>query len=169
MGSLSCSSLFGQADDVTDLSYAIVASKKGVERKYKSGSRLLIKYSNGHSAQKARGYFAGVEDGKIMMLSKKSARVYPSISPDSILLIRRIRPTQRIIFAAAGLTLIGTGTVVLDNASNSSGISGAAVLVIPVIGAGVYFLYAVPISLLIEKLNEKKKIKGWTYSIERLK
>ncbi len=166
---LSGTSVFAQITEQPDLAYVIVASKNGIERKYKAGTRLLIKYNNGNSKQKARGYFAGVEEEKIAIFSKKATGKAILISPDSVLLLRKIRPTQRIIFATIGMTLIGGGAAILDKASNTSGNSGAAVLIIPVIGAGVYFLWAVPVSLLIEKINEKKKDKGWTFLIKRLK
>ncbi|MBI5372101.1 MAG: hypothetical protein HZA79_08755 [Sphingobacteriales bacterium] len=161
---LSGSSVFAQPD----LAYVIVAGKNGSERKYEAGERLFIKYNGSHSIQKARGYFAGVTDGKIAILSKRTSGETALISADSILLLRKIRPGQRVFFAATGIALTGGGAVLLDRASNTSGNSGATILVIPVIGAGVYFLWAIPVSLLVEKLNEKRKSKGWAFSIRKL-
>lgn len=165
--SLLDTSVIAQTIDQPDLAYFIVASKNGTERNYKTGKRFLIKYKSGSSAQKTRVFFAGVSEGKIAMLPKTTSNEVVLIPPDSILLLRRIRPTQRIIYAAAGITLIGTGTAILDNVGNASGNSGAAVLIIPVIGAEVYFLCAVPVSLFFEKIFEKKRSSGWTFSIQR--
>lgn len=141
---------FAQTTEPSGFSYAIVAGKNGIERRYNVGSKILLKFTSDSSIQKARGYFAGITNGKIAILSKKISKEAALISADSILLLRRIRPTQRIIYAAGGVTLIGTGAAILDKAGNTSGNSGAAVLIIPVIGAGVYFLCAVPVSLFFE-------------------
>lgn len=145
--------------------YAIIASKNGSERIYKPGTRFFIKHSIDHSTQKVRGYFAGVAEGKIAILSKKRAKETMLICADSILLLRKIRPGSRILFSSIGAALIGGGAAILDNASGAN--SGAGVLVIPVIGAGVYFLCAVPISLMIEKVNEKTIAKEWKFEIRK--
>jgi|GEM_PF-5133911 len=164
---LSGCSVIAQTTEQPDLTYVIVASRNGIEQEYKTGTRFLIKFKSDSSIQKTRGFFAGVSEGKIVMLPKKTSNEVVLIPPDSVLLLRRIRPTQRIGYAATGITLIGVGAAVLNRAANTSGSTGAAVLVIPVIGAGVYFLCVIPITLVIEKLYEKKKTNGWTFSIRQ--
>ena len=55
---------------------------------------------------------------------------------------------------------------VLNNNDNTPGSARRDALIIPVIGVGVYFLCAIPVSLFIEKIGEKKKANGWVFKIE---
>lgn len=86
----------------------------------------------------------------------KSLNFYRSI-------VKRIRPNRRIIYGVIGTTLVGAGAAIIGTGGTSPASAMKDALIIPVIGVGVYFLYAVPASLLFEKINEKKRSKGWKF------
>jgi hypothetical protein len=160
---------YAQKDNPSDFSYVLLASKNGTKRIYKPGIRVLIKYASDSAEKKVRGYFAGVQDGKFAVIRKREAMEPILVPVESIMLLRKIRPGQRIFYAAAGVTLISIGAAIIDKAGDSSGSAWAGAIIIPAIGAGVYFLCAVPISHLFERINEKRANRGWTFSIRQQK
>jgi hypothetical protein len=146
---------------------ALVASKNGYEKRYRPGTRLCIKYGNDSSTQKTRGIFTDVVDGKIVIAFKKKSKVQVVIPVEDITMLRKIKPGKRILYAAAGTALVAGGAAVIEQSGNSAGSGMATALVIPVIGAGVYTLCAVPVSLLFEKMGEKKRSSGWSFSVQQ--
>src|ERR1044071_1588200 len=154
-------------DSIPDFSYRLITLKNGIEKLYKPGTRLFLKYGNGSSPQKIRGIFAGVMDGKIAIIRKKKSKEQILIPVEDIILVRKIHPGKRIIFGAIGAVLITGGAAIIENTEDSPGGAWTAALVIPVIGAGVYFLCVVPASLVLEKLSEKKRSDGWSFRVQK--
>lgn len=156
-------SAFTQSID-TGSSYVLVATNNASHNVYKQGARFFIRYSNGETGKKVRGVLTGFSDTEIVISTFSDLNNKTTIPIDSITKLRRINPRARLAFGIAGTALISVGAAVINN-SSGSGFKDA--LIIPVIGAGSFLLYVVPISLLIEKLNEKTKTGGWTFSIEK--
>lgn len=156
-------------DSIPNVSYTIVASKNGIEKLYKPGTQLFLKYDKGSLLQKVRGFFSGVIDSNIVITHKKKSKGRILIPVEDIILLRKINPGKRIIYGAIGTVLVGGGAAIIDKAGNTPGTAMGGALLIPVIGAGVYFLCAVPVSLLLEKMFEKKVKNGWALSIEQYK
>ncbi|MDB5232585.1 MAG: hypothetical protein JWN76_3390 [Chitinophagaceae bacterium] len=156
------SSLSAQ-DGIPHYSHTIIASKNGIEKIYKLGSRLFITYQNGSDQQKLRGYFTGVTNGKIAIARKKKTSEEILIPVENITVLRKINPGKRIIYGAVGTALVAGGAAIINKRSNSPGAGMRDALIIPIIGVGVYSLCVVPATLLLEKLSEKKRSSGWTF------
>ena len=149
-----------------DSSYKLIAVKDNFRKTFRTGTKFFVKFYNDSSVQKYRGVFTGITNDKIIITTHKKEKVL-LILPENILLLRKIKPVSRIIYAGVGTILVTSGAIVLNNSGNTpaSAIQGA--FLIPVIGIGTYFLFAIPASLLIEKLGEKKKVDGWAFKIEK--
>ena len=141
-----------------DSSNTLIAAKNNFQKVYKPGTKFYLKFRNDSSVQKCRGVFTGITNGEINITHKKEKTFL--ILPENILLLRKIKPGSRIIYAGIGTALVTAGAAVLNNDDETSGSAMRGALIIPVIGVGVYFLCAIPVSLLIEKLGEKKKADG---------
>jgi len=161
-------SLLAQTNETKFWDYVIVARKKEIVKTYKPGTKLFLSYFDRSGVQKIKGYLSRAIDNNITILPRKKSNEEVTIAVDSIVVLRKIKPSQRISFSVIGSILIGTGAILMDKAGDSpSGAMGSALL-IPVIGAGVYFLFSIPFSLMIEKVSERKKKDGWEFSIRRL-
>jgi hypothetical protein len=156
--------LFAQTDN-TDSSYKLVAVKNNFQKVYATGIKFFLKFHNDSSVQKCRGVFTGITNGGIIITTHKKGKTF-LILPENILLLRKIKPGSRIIYAGIGTALTVGGAAVINSKDNTPGSAMRDALIIPVIGAGVYFLCAIPVSLLIEKIGEKKKVNGWIFKIE---
>lgn len=155
---------FSFAQDISLRSKAIlIASRNGAEEVYTIGTKLVLKYKDSLSVKRIRGRFSGSWENKIL-ITKGNRNKY-EVFVDSIVMLRKIHPIRRIVFAAIGTALIGGGAAILDKGgdSPSSAIRGA--FIIPVIAIGVLFVYTVPASLILEKVNENRKIRGWKFSL----
>lgn len=143
----------------------LIASRNGAEEVYTIGTKLVLKYKDSLSVKRIRGVFSGSWGEKIL-ITKGNRNKY-EVFVDSIVMLRKIHPIRRIVFAAIGTALIGGGAAILDNGgdSPSSAIKGA--FIIPFIGIGVYFICAVPASLILEKVNENRKSRGWKFSLHQ--
>ena len=156
---------FAQAESRPDLSYRIVASRFGQDVYYSPGTRLCIKYKRGQSEIKERGYFAGVLNDKIILTPDKVGSYRIAIPPEDIIYLRKIRPLKRVIAGASGVAMITGGLLVFESIVSSSQTMGAALIGFPLVIAGVVFIYYVPVSLIFEKINERKRINGWEFRL----
>ena len=147
-----------------DYSYKLIAAKNNFQKVYTTGTKFCLKFYNDSSVQTCRGVFTGITNGEIIITTHKKEKLF--ISPESILLLRKVKPGSRIIYAGIGTALVAGGVAVLNNNDNTPGSARRDALIIPVIGVGVYFLCAIPVSLVIEKIGEKKKANGWIFKIE---
>jgi hypothetical protein len=132
---------------------------------YKVGKRLAIEYNIDSFTQRVKGMLAGAKNGSIMIGAKgvnKSTAVIPIAD---ISMVRKVHPQRRVAFGIIGTALVAGGTAILGSAGNSPGSAMRNALVIPIIGIGSYFLFAVPVSLMVEKLSEKKQKNGWKFEI----
>jgi hypothetical protein len=146
-------------------SYKLVAAKGNFQKVYTIGTKFFLKFYSDSSIQKCRGVFTGLTNDEIIITAHKKGKAF-LILPDNILLLRKIKPGSRIIYAAIGTALVAGGSAVINNENNTPGAAMRDALIIPVIGAGVYFLCAIPVSLFLEKIGEKKKAMGWVFKIE---
>lgn len=142
----------------------LVASRNGAEEVYTIGTKLVLKYKDSLSVKRIRGVFSGSFEGKVL-ITKGNKNNKVLISVDSIILLRKIHPIRRIVFAAIGTALIGGGAAILDNGGDTPGSAIGGAFIIPVIGLGVLFVYTVPASLILEKINENRKSRGWKFSL----
>ena len=151
-----------------DLSYELVALQKGAETTYRPGARLFLKYNNDHSTKTCRGTFAGIKDGGIVITNKrKTAEIL--ILPQDITLLRRIRPGSRLIFGGIGTAMLIGGTAGLDNGGSNHVSSLRTAGAIAFIGTGVFVLLAIPVTLFVEKISEKKIVNGWKFEVRKQK
>jgi hypothetical protein len=149
-----------------DLTYELVASQKGTETTYKPGSKLFLKYNNDHSAKKCRGIFAGIKDGEIVIMNKrKDTEIL--ILPRDITLLRRIRPGSRLILGGIGTAMVVGGTAGVDNAGSTHASSLRSAGAIAFVGVGVFVLLAIPVTLFVEKVSEKKIVNGWKFEVRK--
>lgn len=159
---------YAQSAKAGDSSYILKAYKKTDSVNYRLGTRMVLIYNNGAASLKARGVFVGVYDSALIISRNARSSVKTLIAVDSITRLRKINPNARFAFAGTGIALVAVGSAILDNESNNgegSAIKGAFGIVI--IGAGAFCIYAIPGSLLIEKLKEKNKSNGWMFSLEK--
>ena len=152
---------------IPDLSYSIVASKNGMENYYKPGTQLLIKYKDNSGERKIRGFYSGESGGDIVIKHRKKDVAKTVIIVDSITVLRRIKPGKRIFYGAIGTLLVGGGAALLDNEGNTPGSAMRGALIIPVIAVGVFIICAVPVTIIVEKVNEKKCINGWKFKLQQ--
>lgn len=144
----------------------LIATRNGKEIHYKRNVRLSLSIENDSSSYKVKGFFAGVVEGHALLIHTKNGNDTTRIPIENITTLKRIKPNKRIVYSAVGIALIGAGAAVIGGEGNSPASSMRTALMIPVIGVGAYFLYAVPASLFYEKLNEKKRSKGWRFSYQ---
>lgn len=154
-----------QSVNIPDRSYRIVAARYGKDVYYKPGTRLCVKYKRGNDEVKERGFFAGALDEKIILTPDKAGSYRISINPDDIIYIRKIKPLNRIIAGAAGTVMFAGGLLLLTSGTSSAEALGAALIGIPLMALGYVVLYYIPITLIIEKINEKKRSKGWDFRL----
>ena len=159
--------LFGQ-DTLPNLNVSLIASRNGNLTSYEGGARLMIKHKSGSSTERVRGTFAGAFNKSIAIAKKQGGiRSITSIAIEDILMVRKINPRKRLAFGIIGTMLVGGGAAILESTGDSPGKAMGGALVIPVIGVGSYVLFAVPVTLLIEKLNEKKAESGWKFELAK--
>lgn len=150
-----------------DLSYTLIASRNTIQKIYSPGSRFFLKYTNHASMHHCRGVFTGITDDKIVITTNKRKRENILIAPGDIILLRKIKPGKRILYGGIGTALVAGGAALINNAGDTPGSAIGGAIVIPFIGAGVFFLGAIPVMLLVEKLNEKNTANGWKFTIEK--
>jgi hypothetical protein len=155
-------------DTLPHLGYRFVALRNSERAFYKTGTRLVIKYTDGSSTQRLRGAFAGVMNGSIAIGARGGSKSMTVIPVEDISMVRKVHPQRRVAFAIIGTVLVGGGTAILESGGNSPGSAMRGALIIPVIGIGSYLLFAVPITLIAEKLNEKKRKNGWKFELSEL-
>jgi hypothetical protein len=153
-------------DAVPDLSYSIVASKNGVKHFYKPGDRVLIKYKDSDYTKKMRGFYSGESGGNLVMKRKKKGIAQSIIAVDSIIILRRIHPVKRMVYAVIGTSVVGGGAAILENGGDSPGSAMKGAFIIPVIAVGVFFICAVPVTLIVERINERKRSAGWQFELQ---
>lgn len=156
-----------QSANNPDRTYNIVAARYGKEVYFKPGTRLCIKYKRGNNEVKERGFFAGALDEKIILTPDKIGSYRMSIDPGEIIYIRKIRPLNRIIAGAAGTVVFAGGLLLIEYAAGASGAFTAALIGIPLVAVGYVMLYYIPITLILEKINEKKRSKGWEFRLSK--
>lgn len=156
--------LFAQDTSLIKSANVLIASRNGAEEVYTIGTKVVLKYKDSLSIKKIRGIFSESFEGKVL-ITKGNKNNKVIISVDSIIMLRKIHPIRRIVFAAIGTALIAGGGVILDNGGSSPGSAIRGAFIIPVIGAGVCFIFAVPGSLVLEKINENRKSRGWNFSL----
>jgi len=154
-----------------DASYRLIAERYGVEKIYMPGKKLFVQFQTGNGMNegiKARGFFAGSLRDSIVLGRQKDAWDRVLIDPESVVSVRRIRPTSRIIVGCGGLLLMTAGIVLLERGFDKDA-SGLSPILIgaPLLFAGTYMTFYVPISLIVEKLSEKKRRKGWTFLLNK--
>jgi hypothetical protein len=152
---------------VPDLSYSISATKNGDSRSYKPGTPLFLKYNVDNSVTKARGYYLGTINDSVFIGKKRNKKSIQLIHINDILVLRKINPRKRIILGAIGTTLVAGGAVLAERTGNSPGGAMATALLIPVIGAGSYMVFAIPVTLLMENFSEKRKANGWQFILKK--
>jgi len=101
-----------------------------------------------------------------VIISNKRSKKRTIIPVNDITLLKKINTGKKIIYGAIGTVLVAGGAAIIDDGGNSPGNAMKDALLIPVIGTGVYFLCAVPVLLLIEKFNEKKRRRGWIFHLK---
>lgn len=157
------SPVFSQAGDI-DRNVRLIASRYGVEHPYKTGYRLCIKYQKDNREVKVRGFFSGATDGNIILRPNKTVDYNIIIHPEDIIYVRRIKPLNRVIAGSGALALMGAGVLIIESAANgmAAGLAG-----IPLAAVGYVLLYYIPVSLIIEKIMEKKRSHGWKFQLRK--
>lgn len=151
------------AQDTTNVIFKNFVASKSSERKlYPIGTRLFIRYTNERSTNKLRGIIAGLNKTKIFIKQGKKDSLI-SINIIDITLVRKIDPRGRIILGIVGTALVGGGAAFIDDGGNSPGSAMRDALIIPIIGVGSFCLHAVPITLFIEKIDERRRSNGWIF------
>ncbi|MEO7444898.1 MAG: hypothetical protein ABIT96_05980 [Ferruginibacter sp.] len=154
--------MLAQAPKVPNNHTSLIARKDGKTKVYRPGTHIYIRYSTDSTEIYNRGYIKGSVDDKLIITQKLKSDQRIFINAEDILVIRKIRPGKRIFFASLGAILVGAGAAYANQASSG----WAFVIVVPLIGAGSYMIMVTPVSLLLEKIAEKKVSKGWQFSLQ---
>jgi hypothetical protein len=141
----------------------LAASKNGNRERYPIGTRLLIRYASDNSEKKVRGTIAGLSSTEIFIQPKKKEDSLIKLNINGITLVRKINPKRKKIYGIVGTVLVAGGIAIVGSGGDSPGSAMKGALAIPLIGAGSYFLFAIPITLLIEKAREKRSSNGWKF------
>jgi hypothetical protein len=143
----------------------LFAKRNRESEAYKIGEKVLIKFDTEGKIEKTRGIILEISEAKITFGNKRGTK-HISIPIENISLLRRINPTNRIIYGILGTALISGGAALIDSGGDTPGSAMRGALLIPVVGVGVYILGAIPVSIIIERLSEKKRDSGWKFSVQ---
>lgn len=148
------------ASTVTNTHFAAI--RKGTLKLYPIGKRFLIKYTDESSTNKIRGILTEVNETEIFVKTNRKHDRPISIEIDEITLVRKINPKRKIIWGMVGTAMVAGGVAKMNSQGNSqNGMSGA--MAIPILAVGSYIVAAIPVALLIEKMNERRSSKGWKF------
>jgi hypothetical protein len=149
------------ASTVTNTHFAAI--RKGTLKLYPIGKRFLIKYTDESSTNKIRGILTEVNETEIFVkINRKHDRPI-SIEIDEITLVRKINPKRKIIWGMVGTAMVAGGAAIAESQGNSQKEMSGGLMGYPIAGMGAYIVAAIPVALLIEKLNERRSSKGWKF------
>lgn len=136
-----------------DSSRILFAERGARFRYYLPGTKLRV--TAYQSREKTKGWIVFVTDSILLMRTRRNEVAIPI---DSIVAIKKVDPTLRVVFASAGAVAI-TGSFLLAQRATSVG----ALLLIPVAAGGIYSVSGIPLSYLIESFEEKKAKRQWRF------
>lgn len=143
----------------------LVANRNRESESYKIGEKVVIKFEKDGDIERTRGVILNISEANFTVGNKRGTK-QTLIPVENISLIRKINPFQRIIYGVIGTAMISGGAALIDSGGDSPGSAMRGALLIPVVGVGVYVLGAIPVSIIVERLFEKKRDSGWKFSVQ---
>jgi hypothetical protein len=144
-----------------------------VDKTYYFNTRFTIRYKENGNSKKAKGYFKGnIGDSLVQFTKKIKSTDTFAIALNKIEILKKTSTIRRkkSALAFAGLGISGGLLANALSTKNTDTLPSRKhnfnyIFAIPFLGAAVYYLYSIPATLIADKINEHKKINGWTFSI----
>jgi hypothetical protein len=142
----------------------LVATRQSRVVTITEGKKYLVKYQEAGEKKKTKLFFIGFSGDSILLTSRngKKEQVVPVSSIQSM---KRVNSSFRIIVGSIGVAGVAGGAAILEN-GGKGGTGWNTILAIPLVGIATYAIVAVPVSLLLDKLGEKRVNEGWSFRIQ---
>ena len=148
--------------------YTLKAIRNYESEIFNLNQKVVVKFKKGADIVRRRGIIVDINDSAIVVGNKKrSSETFIEI--EDIFLLRKINPNKRTILGITSITLIGGAASLIDSGGDSPGSAMRGAFLIPIVGIGVYALGAIPITIIIERLFEKKTASGWKFIVQNRK
>ncbi len=151
----------------------LIATRNNVDNEYSVNTRFTVHYNDNKEIKKVKGYFKGAIGDSLIQFTKKlkSADTF-TIALHKIEILKKTSTIKRLKFTAAFVGLGLSGALLADALSSKDTASigkhnFSYIYAIPILGGALYYLYAIPATLITDKLNEHKKINNWTFRISK--